>query len=115
MLQRRCFILLHSHAFKMSLNEEQRSIILSHTNRLTSTRQYPKTVCPSEIARAFSAEELETLHAQSWRDTMEIVRKVVWELRAEGGVEVLQKGEVLSEEVGMEDVRGPIRVRATRS
>jgi len=39
------------------------------------------------------------------------IRDRVWELRDRGEVEILQKGEVLGWDVGVEDVRGPIRVR----
>lgn len=43
---------------------------------------------------------------------MPAVRELVWQLRAEGICEVVQKGEVLGDEVvALEDVRGPIRVR----
>jgi hypothetical protein len=98
----------------MPLDDEQRAIILMHTNRLVSMRNFPKTICPSEVARAFSPAELQTLNASSWRDTMDLIREAVWELRRGGHVEILQKGQVLSNEVGLEDVRGPIRVRATQ-
>lgn len=43
------------------------------------------------------------------------IREAVWEMRKAGECEVLQKGEVLGDEVGLEDVRGPIRVRRTTS
>lgn len=42
---------------------------------------------------------------------MPLIREVVWEMRKEAECEVLQKGEVLGDEVVLEDVRGPIRVR----
>jgi hypothetical protein len=96
----------------MPLDEERRAIILTHTIRMVSTREFPKTICPSEVARAFSPAELQTLDASSWRDTMDPIREVVWELRGEGQIEILQKGQVLSNEVELGDVRGPIRVRA---
>lgn len=41
---------------------------------------------------------------------MPLIREIVWQLRDDGEVEVLQKGEVLGD-VQLEDVRGPIRVR----
>ena len=98
----------------MPLDDEQRAIIFTNTNRLVSMRDFPKTICPSEVARVFSPAELQTLNATSWRDTMDLIREVVWELRKGGQVEILQKGQVLSNEVELEDVRGPIRVRATQ-
>jgi hypothetical protein len=92
------------------LDDTQRYVILSHASRLLDARQYPKTICPSEIARAFSAAELQTLGASEWRDTMGAVRQVMWEKREAGEVEVMQKGEVVDVE-SLEDTRGPIRVR----
>jgi hypothetical protein len=94
----------------MVLGETQKEIILRHANRLLGARDFPKTICPSEVARALSREELQTLGASEWRDTMDDVRQVVWEKREAGEVEVMQKGEVVDVE-SLEDIRGPIRVR----
>lgn len=93
-----------------NLDDAQKSLIVSHAERLLDARQYPKTICPSEIARAFSASELQTLGVSEWRGTMNVVREVMWEKREAGEVEVLQKGEVVDAE-HLEDIRGPIRVR----
>jgi hypothetical protein len=95
---------------KMALGDTQKEVILRHANRLLGARDFPKTICPSEIARALSREELDTLGAAQWRDTMDDVRQVVWEKREAGEVEVMQKGEVMDAE-SLEDIRGPIRVR----
>jgi hypothetical protein len=92
------------------LGDSQKSVILSHAERLLNARQYPKTICPSEIARAFSTAELQTLGASQWRDTMDAVRRVMWEKREAGEVEVMQKGEVVDVE-SLDDIRGPIRIR----
>ncbi|USP78282.1 hypothetical protein yc1106_05556 [Curvularia clavata] len=94
----------------MPLNDTQRGLILHHADRLLSTRAWPKTICPSEIARALSDAELETLNAAAWRDAMDSIRLVLWEKRVAGEVEVMQKGEVVVAE-SLEDIRGPIRVR----
>jgi hypothetical protein len=98
----------------MALNNAQKSVILSHASRLLDSRQYPKTICPSEIARAFSAAELQTLGASEWRNTMDAVRQVMWEKREAGEVEVMQKGEVVDAE-SLEDIRGPMRLRKVQS
>jgi hypothetical protein len=94
----------------MALGDTQKTIILRHANRLLGARDFPKTICPSEIARALSREELDALGAAEWRETMDDVRRVVWEKREAGEVEVMQKGEVVDVE-SLEDIRGPIRVR----
>lgn len=86
----------------------------AHLTRLLNTRTYPKTICPSEVARALSASELQVLDAREWRDVMPAIREIVWEMRDRGEVEIMQKGEVLGSEIGLEDVRGPIRLRSIR-
>ncbi|XPS81249.1 hypothetical protein M3J09_013189 [Ascochyta lentis] len=98
----------------MALDDQQRTVILQHANRLLSTRDYPKTICPSEVARALSSSELSSLNAPDWRATMDPIRQLVWEMREAGEVEVLQKGEVLGME-RLEDIRGPIRVRRVQA
>lgn len=95
----------------MHLTADQKAILTHHIKSLLSDREYPKTICPSEVARALSAPELEQLGIGLWRDAMPAVRTVVFDMRCTGEVEVLQKGEVLGEEVGVGDVVGPIRVR----
>ncbi|EAT80876.1 hypothetical protein HBI56_186690 [Parastagonospora nodorum] len=97
----------------IQLDDAQKSIILNHANRLLGARQHPKTICPSEIARAFSAQELQSLGAAEWRETMDTVRQVVWEKRQAGEVEVMQKGEVVGVE-SLEEIRGPIRLRMVK-
>ncbi|KAL6709286.1 hypothetical protein ACN47E_001693 [Coniothyrium glycines] len=94
----------------MVLDDAQKDTILRHANRLLSSRDYPKTICPSEIARALSRGELDTLDAAEWRDTMDDIRQVMWEKRECGEVEIMQKGEVVGV-TALEDIRGPIRVR----
>jgi hypothetical protein len=88
--------------------------IQQHLNRLLKARAHPKTICPSEVARALSSSDLENYNAQEWRDMMPLIRERVWLLRSRGSVEILQKGEVLGDDVGLDDIRGPIRVRLTR-
>lgn len=94
----------------MSLNAAQHSIILQHAERLLNSRDYPKTICPSEIARALTKDELETLGAAEWRDAMDDIRRLMWGKRDAGDVEVLQKGEVVNVET-LEEIKGPIRLR----
>lgn len=98
----------------MALNDDQREILLKHANRFLSTREFPKTICPSEVARALSSSELSTLDAPDWRATMDPIRQLVWEMREAGEVEVMQKGQVL-EVSNLGDIRGPIRVRKVQA
>lgn len=75
------------------------------------SRQYPKTICPSEIPRALSKSDLTSMGLADWRDLMPQVRTILFDMRSEGQVEILQKGEVISASTTLEGVRGPIRAR----
>ncbi|KAF2744887.1 hypothetical protein M011DRAFT_161786 [Sporormia fimetaria CBS 119925] len=98
----------------MAANDSKNDIIARPLWRLLDSRDWPKTICPSEVARALSSSDLTRLDAGTWRDAMDDVRRLVWDLKEKGDVEVLQKGEVLGDEVGLEDIHGPIRVRAKK-
>ena len=87
------------------------SILQPHLGRLLSARAHPKTICPSEVARALSSHELEAANASKWQDLMSTVREMLWEMRACGEVEILQKGEPISENAQLQDIKGPIRAR----
>lgn len=88
-------------------------IITQHLDRLLSSREPPKTICPSEVARALLPGELDAAGVSSWRQLMPDIRKIIAEMRDCGKVEVLQKGAVVGGGLGegMEKVKGPIRVR----
>lgn len=92
-----------------------REIDLTHVNnhlqQLLVKRQYPKTLCPSEAARALSSAELAESGVTSWRDLMTPLRCHVFELRDQGDLEILQKGNVLPSTQSLEDTVGPIRLR----
>lgn len=87
-------------------NEMLRSEILD----MVSKRDFPKTCCPSEVARALTAEELKQLDCKDWRAAMEPIRQEAYLLYAEKVIHVTQKGE----EVGVDklaEIKGPIRLR----
>ncbi|KAJ9603918.1 hypothetical protein H2200_011440 [Cladophialophora chaetospira] len=88
-------------------------LLTERLNQMLSKRDYPKTICPSEVARSMSTSELRTLGIDTWRDLMPQLRNMAFEARDRGEVEVLQRGEVVSIEI--ENVRGPIRIRLMRS
>ncbi len=92
---------------------QTREVLKGYLDRLLASRELLKTICPSEVARALSREELETAGASTWRELMPEIRNLVAEMRDRGEVEVLQKGAVLKGElgVGLADVKGPVRVR----
>ncbi len=92
---------------------QTRHVLKEYLDRLLMSREPPKTICPSEVARALSASDLEAADVSSWRDLMPEIRSIVAQMRDQGKVEVLQKGIVLNGELGkgLVDVKGPIRVR----
>jgi hypothetical protein len=83
----------------------------THLTTFLTNRHPPKTFCPSEVGRSLSQDELRDIGCDTWRDAMPEIRRLIYELRDEGGCEVLQKGVVIVE--AEEDVTGPIRVRRT--
>jgi len=86
-------------------------IAKSHLERILDKRVHPKTMCPSEAARALSKDELETSHVTEWRELMQPLRRLVFEMRDNGEVEVLQKGLVLPLDQTVDVTSGPIRLR----
>jgi len=95
----------------MMASSDIQSILNPHLDRLLSARAHPKTICPSEVARALSQEELKAANAPEWRDLMPTIREILWEMRAQGEVEILQRGEPVPEGIQLQDVKGPIRAR----
>ena len=85
--------------------------VLTHMERLLESRDFPKTICPSEAARALSAQELQATGASSWRDLMPVIRRHMFELRDAGELDILQKGTVLPASQGVASTIGPIRLR----
>ncbi|KAK9419935.1 hypothetical protein SUNI508_06941 [Seiridium unicorne] len=47
-------------------------------------REYPKTTCPSEVARGLSSDELPSLGCTDWRAAMDLVRQETWSMRQRG-------------------------------
>jgi Protein of unknown function (DUF3253) len=85
--------------------------VLPHLNRLLDSRLFPRTICPSEAARALSAAELQETGFHHWRDLMPAIRELAFELRDRGALDILQKGEILPQSQTMQQTVGPIRLR----
>lgn len=66
----------------------------------------PKTLCPSEVARAVADDE------EAWRALMPRVREAAAALIAEGLIEATQKGKLIDDPRA---ARGPIRLRLRAS
>ena len=91
----------------LTINEQ----LESHLRRLLQSRDYPKTICPSEVPRSLTIPELNGLGVTSWRDLMDETRAIIWRLRDEQALEILQHGQALDDGIMIEDVKGPIRIR----
>ncbi len=86
-------------------------VLRPHIDRLLSSRDYPKTICPSEVPRALTAAEIKACGAADWRGLMPAVRDILWNMREKGDVEILQKGLLVPQGIELVDVKGPIRAR----
>ena len=88
--------------------------LVRRINELLCTRDYPKTICPSEVPRSLNESELEALGVTHWRNLMPTVREVLWAMRQQEEVEILQRGEPIAETTKLNDIKGPIRARKVR-
>lgn len=86
-------------------------ILVRRINELLDSRDYPKTICPSEVPRSLNESELEALGVSHWRDLMPKVREVLWAMQRKEEVEILQRGEPIPETTNLHDIKGPIRAR----
>lgn len=85
-------------------------VISATLDRMLDSRAYPKTICPSEVARALPSQTLEELGVTDWRDVMSTVRRLAYEKAAAQQVEVLQGG-IVADVTSLEALKGPIRLR----
>ena len=85
----------------MEMNNECREIE-DTIIKLLLTRDLEKTICPSEVAR--------NLYPETWRDKMELVRKVAGKLVQEHIIVITQKNKKV-------DIsgKGPIRLKLNTS
>jgi hypothetical protein len=65
--------------------------------------RHPKTICPSEVARALAPED--------WRPLMDAVREVAQRLQRRGRIDITQRGKAVTPE----HARGPLRLRLARA
>jgi hypothetical protein len=80
-----------------AMNIEAITAALLH---LATERGPEKSLCPTDVARAVSAE--------NWRPLLGAVRKVAADLARQGKIEILRKGKPINPD----EMRGVIRLRA---
>lgn len=86
-------------------------ILVRRVNELLCSRDYPKTICPSEVPRSLNESELGALGVTHWRSLMPKVREILWTMQQKEEVEILQRGEPIPGTIDLQDIRGPIRAR----
>lgn len=91
--------------------EETCKLLAARLDELLDKRAYPKTICPSEVARSLSSQQLSDAGVSTWRDLMNAVRGLAWFERARGNLEVMQQGARIADNANLENIRGPIRLR----
>jgi len=70
----------------------------------------PQTFKPSEVTELLTEAELSNLGYEKVEEALPAVYELAFELRAFGDCLILRKGKVLSEDVTMADLDGPIRI-----
>ena len=75
------------------------TVLRAEILRQTAARGSDKSICPSEVARAFASD---------WQRFMTPVRAAAQALAREGRIEILRKGKPIDPEA----VKGVIRLRA---
>ena len=76
--------------------------IESRIAELIDRRALTSSICPSEVARSFSAD------ARVWRPLMDPIRTVAVALARSGAIEVAQGGQPVAD---LDEIKGPIRLR----
>lgn len=101
-----------SEQVPQSVNLDEFTVLLvERIDQFLDSREHPKTFCPSEVARSFSASELQKAGVSEWRELMPTIRSVVWTKKHDGDLEVLQGGHPLADDLSLDDLKGPIRIR----
>lgn len=101
-----------SEQVPQSVNLDEFTVLLvDRLNEFLDSREHPKTFCPSEVARSISAGDLRKAGVPEWRDLMPTIRSLVWTKKNDGDLEVLQGGQPLADDLSLEDLKGPIRIR----
>jgi hypothetical protein len=73
--------------------------------RLLMEMKPGESICPTDAARGFGSK---------WRQLMTHVREVVTDMARDGAIEVTLRGEVVDvDDVDLETIKGPLRLRLT--
>lgn len=82
-----------------------------HFTQMLDHTEPPDVFKPSEVAQLLSDKELKDMGYETWEDALPGVYELGWELREFGDCEILRKGQVLGDDMRIEDIDGPVRFR----
>ncbi|CZT17307.1 uncharacterized protein RCC_03141 [Ramularia collo-cygni] len=71
----------------------------------------PETFKPREVAEALTDKELSSMGYKKQEEAIPAVYELAFEMRDLGDCEILRKGVVIGDDVGISDLDGPIRIR----
>jgi hypothetical protein len=71
----------------------------------------PEVFKPSAVAQMLTDAQLRECGYDKWEDALPAVYELAFEMRTFGDCEILRKGKVVPEDVGVEEIDGPIRIR----
>lgn len=71
----------------------------------------PDSFKPREVAEALTDKELRSMGYKKQEEAIPAVYELAFEMRELGDCEILRKGVVIGDEVGIRDLDGPIRIR----
>lgn len=82
-----------------------------HFAHMLDHTEPPAVFKPSEVAACMSKEQVKECGFEKWEEAIPAVYELAFELRAMGDCEILRKGVVIPDDMGIEDLDGPIRIR----
>lgn len=85
--------------------------IKAHFIELLDRVEPPESFKPREVAEALTDKELSKMGYKKQEEAIPAVYELAFEMRELGDCEILRKGEVLGDEIGIRDLDGPIRIR----
>ncbi|SMQ48708.1 unnamed protein product [Zymoseptoria tritici ST99CH_1A5] len=86
-------------------------ILKAHFTELLDRVDPPDTFKARDVVEALTDKELRDLGYKKQEDAIPAVYELAFEMREFGDCELLRKGQVLGDEVGLRDLDGPIRIR----
>jgi hypothetical protein len=84
-----------------------------HLERLPTSREWPKTICPSKAARAPSSDKVTQCGATAWRDLMPAATYLTSDIRIK--LRSCREAKSFPQSQTLENTTGPIRLRKKKA